>query len=93
MDSTVSYVLDKRPERLLFADLEVDSPYNTYMYPGLPIGPISNPGADCIRAALYPETGRNLYFVLENAQTFQHFFTHDYNEFLRARERYIASLN
>ena len=88
MCSTVLYVLDKKRDRLLVEDLEVDSPYNTYLYTGLPHGPIANPGADCIRAALYPETGSNLFFVLEDDETGKHFFTDNYDAFLRAKERF-----
>ena len=62
-DPTVLYALGN-PERLLTkADLRVDSPYNTYMYKGLPPGPIANPGIDSIIAALRPEETSYFYFV------------------------------
>lgn len=62
-DPTVAYALGN-PERLLTrADLEVDLPYNTYEYKGLPPGPICNPGINSIRAALQPEKTDYLYFV------------------------------
>ena len=49
---------------MLFADLKVDHPYNTYKYPGLPPGPICNPSLSSIRAVLYPEEDNYfLYFV------------------------------
>ncbi|MCL2665330.1 MAG: endolytic transglycosylase MltG, partial [Defluviitaleaceae bacterium] len=88
MCSTVLYVLDKKRDRLLYADLEVVSPYNTYINAGLPPAPIASPGADCIKAALYPESGNRLYFVLQDDETGRHFFTHDYNAFLKAKEQY-----
>jgi UPF0755 protein len=44
-------------------DLEIDSPYNTYVYPGLPPGPIANPGIDSIRASIYPAETNHYYFV------------------------------
>ncbi len=62
-DPTVAYALGN-PERLLTrADLEVDSPYNTYKHKGLPPGPICNPGIDAIRAALQPEKTDYFFFV------------------------------
>lgn len=51
--------------RLLRKDLEVDSPYNTYKYPGLPPGPICNPGHDSIAAVLDPEVHNFIYFVAD----------------------------
>ena len=63
-DPTVAYAKGGYHGRLYYKDLDVDSPYNTYRHPGLPPGPIGNPGVDSIRAALYPdETCRALYFV------------------------------
>lgn len=74
-DPTVIYALNKgRHEnkgqgplgrRLLSKDLQVDSPYNTYKYPGLPPGPIANPGLASIEAALAPEAHEFYYFVAD----------------------------
>ena len=88
MCSTVLYVLDTKRERLLLSDLEVKSPYNTYIQGGLPIGPIANPGAECIKAALYPDGGQFLYMVLQNDETGEHYFTADYDAFVNAKARY-----
>jgi len=88
MCSTVLYALDKRKDRLLLEDLGVDSPYNTYLYGGLPAGPISNPGQASINAALYPETGDLLYFVIKNEETGEHVFTNNEEDFLKAKEKY-----
>jgi len=62
-DPTIQYLLPNGPRRLLRRDLEIDSRYNTYLYAGLPPGPISNPGIKAIRAALYPAPTDYLYFV------------------------------
>ncbi len=51
--------------RLLSKDLAYDSPYNTYLYAGLPPGPIANPGKDSIEAVLQPEAHSYLYFVAD----------------------------
>lgn len=62
-DPTVQYALGKKRGRLLYRDLTVDSPYNTYKYKGLPPGPICNPGASSIMAVLKPADTDYLYFV------------------------------
>jgi UPF0755 protein len=90
IDATILYALDKRKDRLLYTDLEIDSPYNTYIYGGLPLGPISNPGQECLEAALYPGDGPYLYYVLQDEDTGEHYFTHDYDDFLSAKARYTT---
>lgn len=62
-DPTVQYIIDDGPRRLLNKDLEIDSPYNTYLYNGLPPGPINSPGSKSLQAALYPAENHYLYFV------------------------------
>jgi UPF0755 protein len=67
-DPTVVYALEKKDlykGTLTLPDLRVDSPYNTYRYPGLPPGPITNPGETSLRAALHPATIDALYFVAD----------------------------
>lgn len=73
MDSTVQYCLEERKEKLTNADLEVDSPYNTYLYPGLPQGPICCPGTDSIEAALNP-ADTDYYFFMLGDDGEDHFF-------------------
>ncbi len=82
MDSTVQYVLEERKEHLTQSDLEIDSPYNTYRYEGLPAGPICNPGMAAIEAALYPNSTNYYYFALGEDGT-THFFSNysDFNNF------------
>lgn len=62
--ATVQYILKERKPVLSVEDTRIDSPYNTYRYPGLPVGPIASPGEDSIRAALYPEDTPYYYFKL-----------------------------
>lgn len=83
--ATVQYILMERKENLLTRDLEIDSPFNTYIYAGLPPGPIASPGKTSIEAALYPEETDFLYFVAEKDGT--HYFSKTYEEHLRAQRR------
>jgi UPF0755 protein len=65
-DPTVQYIIrDRRKNKIYFKDLEIDSKFNTYKYPGLPPAPINNPGKDAIIAALYPEKHNYYYFVAD----------------------------
>lgn len=63
VDSTVAYALDKWSSPLTYADLKYNSPYNTYLYYGLPKGPISNPGIQAILAATFPRDTNYLYYL------------------------------
>jgi len=90
-DPTVIYALKliKRKNidlRLSRKDLEVDSPYNTYRYKGLPPTPICNPGIDAIRAAVYPAKTDYLYFVSKGNGT--HAFARTLEEHYLNVERY-----
>ncbi len=82
-DATVQYALPKYKEVLLYEDLEVDSPYNTYTHYGLPPGPIGSPGKDAILAALYPEETSNLYYVARGDGT--HIFSKTQEGHARAK--------
>jgi len=62
-DPTIQYIIKDGPRRLLNKDLNIVSPYNTYLNEGLPIGPINNPGLQSIIAALYPSETEYIYFV------------------------------
>ncbi|WP_366922556.1 endolytic transglycosylase MltG [Metallumcola ferriviriculae] len=63
LDATVQYALGEHKERVLFEDLEVESPYNTYKNVGLPPGPIASPGRSAIEAALYPADTDYFFYV------------------------------
>lgn len=81
-DTCIQYLLGKQKEVVLFKDLEIDSPYNTYKYPGLPPGPIGSPGITAIKAVLEPEQHDYLYFVAEKDG--HHRFTKTFADHLRA---------
>jgi UPF0755 protein len=86
IDATIQYALGKPKANLSLSDLRVDSPYNTYQNKGLPPGPICSPSRESLEAALNPEQTNYLYYVLE-ANGHRHFFTSDYQDFLRAKEK------
>ena len=81
-DATVQYALGKHRQRLTYSDLQIDSPYNTYRYAGMPPGPISNPGLDCLRAALKPAHTEYLFYVARGDGS--HIFSRTYQEHLAA---------
>lgn len=81
--ATVQYILGERKPVLSVADTQIQSPYNTYLNAGLPVGPIANPGIECIKAALYPEDTEYLYFVA--GPDGQHIFSKTYEEHLNAQ--------
>ena len=80
IDATVMYALGEHKEFLTEADLQVDSPYNTYLNTGLPAGPICNPGLASINAALNPADVSYLYYALDTETGTHQFFT-NYSDF------------
>jgi UPF0755 protein len=86
IDASIHYALDKQGKELSLADLEVNSPYNTYENPGLPPGPICSPSRQSLEAAVNPADTDYLYYVLK-ANGEEHFFTSNYREFLEAKAR------
>ncbi|MBT4120962.1 MAG: endolytic transglycosylase MltG [Candidatus Magasanikbacteria bacterium] len=65
-DSTVHYAVGKNGDVFTTAvDRDTNSPWNTYKYPGLPMGPISNPSLESIEAAIYPEKNDHWYFLTD----------------------------
>ncbi|GMU91817.1 MAG: aminodeoxychorismate lyase [Candidatus Hydrogenedentota bacterium] len=83
LDCTLQFALDKYGQRLMDSDKDVESPYNTYRNPGLPPGPISNPGVSSLRAALQPANVDYLYFV-SNADGKTHTFSTTMSDHNRA---------
>lgn len=82
--ATVLYTMPAGTTSLTNDDLDEDSPYNTYLHDGLPVGPISNPGLAALSAAAAPADTDYLYYVLTGADGSQT-FTATYNEFLQAK--------
>lgn len=74
IDATVQYAVGSWKAEITKADLDIDSPYNTRKFPGLPPGPICNPGLDSIRAAANPLPSKYLYYVSRNDGTDLHWF-------------------
>ncbi|MDU2592443.1 MAG: endolytic transglycosylase MltG, partial [Paeniclostridium sordellii] len=62
-DATIQYIFDERKDRVMYKDLKIKSPYNSYINKGLPPTPISNPGVKSIEAVLNPANSDYLYFV------------------------------
>jgi UPF0755 protein len=78
IDATVEYALPKHKSRLLYSDLKVDSPYNTYRHAGLPPGPICCPGLPSIEASIHPTASTYLFYVLGPGK--KHIFTNSLSD-------------
>jgi UPF0755 protein len=88
IDATVNFAHDRDlGVALTTEDLQIDSPYNTYLNPGLPPGPIEAPGDEAIQAATNPADGDWLYYVTVNLRTGETKFTSSYEEFLQFKDQ------
>jgi UPF0755 protein len=85
-DPTVQYALGQQPDgswwkaALTLVDLEINSPFNTYRFEGLPVGPICNPGLESLRAVAFPATTPYLYFRAMCDGSGRHFFAETFEE-------------
>lgn len=86
-DPTVQYAVGKERRALTRADLQVNSPFNTYRFPGLPPAPIASPGKAAIQAALEPAKVNYLYFVSTGDEQ-HHYFSSTLAEHNSAVARY-----
>ncbi|MBS7298310.1 MAG: endolytic transglycosylase MltG [Eubacteriales bacterium] len=90
IDASVVYAISDgmyNVDRVLYKDLEVDSPYNTYKYTGLPVGPICSPGIKSIEAAANPEKHNYYYYRVDsNKNDGSHIFTENFEEHKTAAE-------
>jgi len=88
IDATVNFALDRKGVVAVTTDetQNTQSPYNTYLYPGLPPGPINSPGDEAIKAAVHPADGPWYYYVTVNLKTGETRFTDSYHTFLQYRQ-------
>lgn len=86
-DASIEYVLDKPLSELTPEDLDIESPYNTYLNPGLPPTPIGNPGLDAIRAVLEPTPSPYLFYITGNDGNF--YYAETYEEHRANIARYL----
>jgi len=87
VDATITYITGRKSTEILKEELEIDSPYNTYKYKGLPFGPICNPGLESILAAIYPETSE-YWFYLSTPEG-ETIFSKTLKEHSEARAKYL----
>ncbi len=85
-DATLDYIFGESKVKHTLEETRVDSPYNTYKYPGLPPGPIGNPGQSALRATLFPKETKYFYF-LNNAETQETVFSETFQEHVRNKKR------
>ena len=93
IDATIQYLLGSQKEHLLYSDLEIDSPYNTYKNTGLPPGPICSPGVECIKAALDPADTDYIYYVLDPKLDGSHRFSNNAANFEKDKAAYAKAIN
>lgn len=87
VDTSFLYINGKITKELTLDDLKIKSPYNTYLYRGLPPTPISNPGLSSIEAALYPTTTPYLYFL--TGDDGEMYYSKTFDEHVEKKRKYI----
>lgn len=85
IDATIIYALGQHKKRVLYGDLRIKSPYNTYRNTGLPPGPIASPGYQAIISALHPSRTNYLYYVATGRG--DHIFSRTYKEHMKAKKK------
>ena len=88
VDAVFPYISGKNTYELTLEDLQIDSPYNTYKYKGLPPGPIANPGLDAILAAVHPKESPYLYYLSDKDGVMHYAKTHA--EHVANKARYLS---
>lgn len=87
VDAVFPYILGKNTYQVTVADLQFDSPYNTYRFTGLPPGPITNPGRNAIEAAITPIETKYFYYLSDREGRMHYAVTHD--EHVANKSRYL----
>lgn len=87
VDATISFITGKKTAKVSFEEIQIDSPYNTYKYQGLPIGPICSPGLDSILAAIYPQESEFWYYL--STPEGKTIFSKALKEHILAKEKYL----
>ena len=87
IDAAIQYALGERKPELTYDDYKVESPYNVYKYAGLTPTPINSPGLAAMQAAANPARVDYLYYVARADGSGRHYWSNDYDQFLRDKER------
>ncbi len=86
--ATLAFILGVNKAQYSYEDTQIDSPYNTYQHPGLPPGPVSNPGLKAIKAAIYP-TKTDYNYFLSRPDTGETIFSVTLEEHNAAKQKYL----
>ena len=87
-DATVNYITGKNSPQASLDDTKIDSPYNTYLYKGLPPGPICNPSLSSLKAALEP-IASSYYYFLHRPDTGQAIYSQTFEQHLQSKQKYL----
>ncbi len=87
VDAIFPYIIGKNSFQITAADLKTDSPYNTYLHKGLPLGPIANPGFDSIKASLFPTESPFWYYLSDKNGNL--YYSASYEEHLIKKTKYL----
>ncbi len=87
LDATLQYITGRGSAELTLKDLKIDSPYNTYVYRGLPPTPISSPGEESIKAALSPTKNDYLFYLHDS--TGKIYYAKTFEEHVRNKNKYL----
>jgi len=87
IDATIVFITDGKITKITNKETRIDSPYNTYKYKGLPVGPICNPGLESIEAAIYPQENAFWYYL--STPEGETIFSRNFQEHLVAKQKYL----